>query len=272
MRLERLPLDLAIRSSSHAVFGFPAADGGDGAAAPLAVLSLRESGSMLFRHGAANKARDAFFASLGVARERVAALELIHSRDVLWPERISELDGKSADGIVVRDRSFVPSVTVADCMPIWLFHGKSGAFGVLHSGWKGTGILARAVDDFRTRLGAAARELSVILGPAIGPCCYAVDEGRARSFASEYGSASGYRAQDGTWRVDLVEANLEIARREGVGALLVVDACTSCDKRLGSNRREGARGTKDANGATGGPPAFTRMLACAGYFPALEAS
>ncbi len=270
MRLDRVPLDAALRSSGLAAFRFPRADGLLAGKAPLAVLSLREAGSMLFRHGAANGARAAFFRSLGVEDGRVAAVELVHSKDVLWPERASELEGKSADGIVVRDRALVPSVTVADCMPIWLYDEASGAFGVLHSGWKGTGILARAVEDFRLRLGAEPDRLSVILGPAIGACCYAVDEARARSFAEEYGPAAGYLAGDGTWRVDLVEANLAIARRTGIGSALVVDACTSCDPRLGSNRREGAEGGKPPRAERPGDGNFTRMLACAGYFPALE--
>jgi len=273
VRLDRVTLDAALRSSRLAAFGFPRADGARSAEGPLAVLSLREAGSMLFRHGVANRERADFFRSLGVAPERVAALELVHSKDVFWPERAGELDGRSGDGIVVRDRTLVPAVTVADCMPIWIYHEASGAFGVLHSGWKGTGILARAVEDFRLRLGAEPGELSVILGPAIGACCYAVDENRARFFAAEYGPGSGYRADDGSWRVDLAAANLALARRLGVGATLLVDACTSCDLRLGSNRREGASGASAAvreGDACGPEPAFTRMLACVGHFPALE--
>jgi hypothetical protein len=189
---------------------------------------------------------------------------------VLWPDAVAELDGRRADGIVVRDRELVPSVTVADCMPIWIFHGRSGAFGVLHSGWKGTGILARAAEDFRLRLGAGAGELSLILGPAIGPCCYTVDEGRARAFAAEYGDAAGFRDASGAWRVDLGAANLALARALGVGAVLVVDACTSCDSRLGSNRREGGAPAAAPDGAAREGPAFTRMLACVGHFPTLE--
>lgn len=270
MRLERISLDAALRSSGLAAFRFPRADGLRDGNAPLAVLSLREAGSMLFRHGAANPAREAFFRSLGVAGSRVAAVELVHSKDVLWPEGVPELDGRSADGLVVRNRDLVPSVTVADCMPIWIYHEASGAFGVLHSGWKGTGILARAAEDFRLRLGAEPARLSVILGPAIGSCCYAVDEARARSFAAEYGPAAGYLEGDGSWRVDLIEANLAIARRTGIGSALVVDACTSCDGRLGSNRREGAAGGKAPRAELPCEPVFTRMLACVGHFPALE--
>lgn len=269
MRLERVSLDAALRSPSLAAFRFPSPDGVRLPSAPLAVLSLREAGSMLFRHGAANAARAAFFRALGVTDGRAAAVELVHSKDVLWPELVAELEGRSADGIVVRDRALVPSVTVADCMPIWIFHGGSGAFGVLHSGWKGTGILARAVEDFRLRLGALPGQLSVILGPAIGSCCYAVDEARARFFAAEYGPESGFRSDDGTWKIDLVEANLAIARREGIGAVLVVEACTSCDLRLGSNRREGRADAGVPRTTDPGDLAFTRMLACVGLFPSL---
>jgi hypothetical protein len=44
---------------------------------------------------------------------------------------------------------------VADCLPIFVYDRRGGAFALLHSGWKGTGI---------------------------GACCYAVDAARAEGF------------------------------------------------------------------------------------------
>jgi copper oxidase (laccase) domain-containing protein len=158
-----------------------------------------------------------------------------------------------ADGIVLRDRSLVATVTVADCMPIWILDRDSGAFGVLHSGWKGTGILAAAVEGIARRWGSPASAISAILGPAIGSCCYEVPAERGAAFARRFGEEAAFR-KGGAWAIDLRAANIGLARSLGIGALLSVEACTGCDDRLGSYRRQGAA-------------SFTRMLAACGLFP-----
>jgi polyphenol oxidase len=151
---------------------------------------------------------------------------------------------------VLRDPSLAAAVTVADCMPIWLLDRRSGAFGILHSGWRGTGILGVAMRAIARRFGSDPGSISVILGPAIGCCCYAVGEERAEAFAAEHGEGSVSRS-GGRWRLDLRAANISIAERAGAGSLLSIEACTSCDPRLGSYRRQG-------------PDSFTRMLAVCG--------
>ncbi len=236
--------------ADRVAFGFP----GRGADAPRALLSLRAAGPMTFRWGAPNPNREAFFASAGVDPRRALAVELVHSRRFAWADSPEDLPaGTACDGVLTRNRALAPSVTVADCMPIWLHDARSGAFGVLHSGWKGTGILAVAAEELRRRYGTAPADLSVILGPCIGPCCYRVDDGRAAAFRAEFGPASVRDSGDGP-RLDLPAANAALAAGLGIGHWAIVDACTSCDPRLGSFRREGAE-------------RFTRMVATVGYFP-----
>ncbi|MDP3176348.1 MAG: laccase domain-containing protein, partial [Spirochaetaceae bacterium] len=168
---------------------FPGPAGGDGR--PRAFLSLRAAGDTSF--GPSGKApRELLFAQAGIDPSTVRGLELYHSRRVLvergWiePEELARRAAQvgGADGLLFFDESLVASVTVADCMPIWLLDGDSGAFGVLHSGWKGTGILAEALRDLGESYGSRPSAISVILGPAIGSCCYDVDEGRAAAFAA----------------------------------------------------------------------------------------
>jgi copper oxidase (laccase) domain-containing protein len=212
---------------------------------------------------AANPNRESFFRGLGADPAAVLGLELRHTRRVLFPadaaehRRLSEaaaLEG-GADGLLLpRGSGLFASITVADCMPIWILDRASGAYGVLHSGWKGTGILAAAARLLESRLGSPASALAVVLGPSIGPCCYGVPEDRAESFASEFGPES-VPLLAGRRRIDLRTANIALARSLGVGALLSIDSCTSCDPRLGSYRREG-------------PASFTRMVAAIGPFPA----
>jgi YfiH family protein len=238
-------------------FGFPKAAEG----APSALLSLRSAGSMRFERDRLNPNRVRFFAGEGIDPRSVLAIELAHSRNVIFPASADDhrllalkaaADG-GADGILLEDRKLFASVTVADCMPIWILDRASGAFGVLHSGWKGTGILMTAARILAERFGTAPESISAILGPAIGSCCYAVPEERAAAFAREFGDSAAPLV-GGKRRIDLRAANLSLAQRLGIGAVLSVEACTCCDSRLGSYRREGSE-------------SFTRMVAAVGSFP-----
>ena len=163
----------------------------------------------------------------------------------------ADLVGLEGDGIVSDNPAVCIVLTVADCMPIYLYDPDSAAFGLLHSGWKGTGILAEACRTMEMEFGTKASRLSVAFGPRIGVCCYPVDEERALIYSNEFGSGAVVRI-DGQPRLDLVAANVALADQLGIQSLEVAQGCTSCDTTLGSYRREG-------------PLEFTRMAAVIGY-------
>lgn len=253
-------------ASSFLRLSFLPTDGGAGAKAgsrPEACLSLAVWGDMRYLEGVDNPRRSAFFSHLGLLPAAVLGAELYHTRRVLLegrhglelagPEPAEACPVASHDGILLCDAERAACITVADCMPIWLLDGHSGSFGVLHSGWKGTGILAVALTSLAKEFGSPPEAISVILGPAIGACCYAVPPERAGAFAREFGPGA-VREEGGRALLDLRAANVALASRLGVGALLSVEACTACDPRLGSFRREG-------------PESFTRMAAVAAVLP-----
>jgi hypothetical protein len=146
-----------------------------------------------------------------------------------------------ADGIIVGgacETPPAPAVTVADCMPIYLYDRVSGSYALLHSGWKGTGILDVALHAMTGRLGVRIENLQVLLGPSIGSCCYRVDEARAESYAQEWGLRAVVTREDGSY-LDLREANLGILERWGVRDIIVVRDCTVCGPAYSSFRQEG---------------------------------
>jgi polyphenol oxidase len=222
---------------------------------PIALLSFASLGDMKFGDPRCAANRERFLHGAGIDPSNVRGLELVHSRTVLFlsqdddPALLARREG-GADGLLLRNPGLAASVTVADCMPIWILDRESGAFGVLHSGWRGTGIIATAIRLIAERFGSEPSSIAVILGPAIGPCCYEVSEERKASFSAEFGEGCVVR-RGGADFLDLRSANISLAERNGIGNLLSIEACTSCDKRLGSYRREGSA-------------RFTRMLAVCG--------
>lgn len=207
--------------------------------APKAFLSLRAAGDMGVRDPSNDDRRAAWLRARGFEPSMVAIPDMSHSRVVAAVSRPVDGERPAADGLVCAglDPGSCLLVTVADCMPIFLYDRGTGAFGVLHSGWKGTGILAVGIAEMRDRFGSRPADLAVTLGPSIGACCYSVDDGRAAAFEAEFGKDAVSR--DGKApRLDLVAANLSIAEAAGVGSILTAASCTVCDEQFGSFRRE----------------------------------
>jgi len=218
-----------------------------------AVISLARAGDMSLSRRRDLPWRTRFFASLGLGEERVFGMRQVHSRRVVVvdEQQPEALAGTEADGMITDRMDAVLSATVADCLPLFLLDTANGAFGLVHSGWKGTGIVVNALTAMRDRYGTLPPDVAATIGPGIGPCCYRVPEERAGFFARQFGAATVVRDQDGTPSLDLREANLALLRDAGVEAVTVVDDCTSCSAALGSFRRQG-------------PESYTLMVACIG--------
>lgn len=240
-----------------------------GADAPKAVMSLAAAGDMGFGDDGNRSRRNGWLCTEGFDPDHSAAIDLVHSRIVIEANRTRDVFTpggirREADGMVTAGRMCaVPGptpeearvdslvITVADCMPIFMYDQGSGAYGLLHSGWKGTGILSEAVSMMQRLYGTRPADLAVAFGPRIGACCYVVDESRAAIFSGEFGTAAVVRAE-GKPRLDLVAANMALADSLGIGSVQLLDGCTSCDPSFGSFRRQGAG-------------RFTRMAAAIGY-------
>ena len=235
---------------------------------PYCGLSLKSAGSMRFRNEETNQNRIDFFTSLGIDIKRIRQPELIHSKEVFscyfdenqLPVYESFLEGKIqtekvfGDGIITTEKFFVPVITVADCVPLWLYDPISTVFGVVHSGWKGTGIIENALDFAQKKYGANIKDFRIIIGPHIHNCCYKVDQERENHFNTNFAKDSSTNGM-----LSLKKANLYLLEKLGVKPenILTSKNCTNCDTRLGSFRRE--------TDATIEKP-FTVMSAFIGHF------
>jgi copper oxidase (laccase) domain-containing protein len=118
------------------------------------------------------------------------------------------------DALITCEKSVPLVIRVADCGPVWLHCGKTGAIGLVHSGKKGTaaGEVPATIRRMKEVFGSDPREMVALLGPCIRPPHYDVD------FASEI---------------------LRQLGKEGVGVVVDTDLCTASDpERFFSYRRE----------------------------------
>ncbi len=206
-----------------------------GADGVRAGLTLARAGDMRLDGVRAQR----LFARLGV--EAPAWVRQIHSRRVLVAGAGISPGAPlgEGDGLVTDAPGVFLAVTVADCLPIFLAERDGRAVGLVHSGWRGTGIAAEAVREMGRRWAVAPQRITATIGPGIGSCCYRVEEERYRGFRRDFGAASA-RGAAGDRRLDLVAANLRLLRDAGVGEIVVSGDCTCCNPLLGSFRRQGS--------------------------------
>lgn len=179
------------------------------------------------------------------AKNRFILPDQSHSRNIELVTSDNNDSRFQADGLLTALPGFTLAVTVADCLPLFVFDDEGLIAGVLHSGWRGTGILVDAFDRV-VNMGISPERLNVVIGPGIGVCCYAVDEERAEAMTRLWGSEC-IKKDKGHYFLDLKMANIGICVRYGIRQVTTITDCTCCRREYGSYRRQGAH--------------FTRMLA-----------
>jgi YfiH family protein len=154
------------------------------------------------------------------------------------------------DGLYTTEEGLALAVLTADCVPLAVAFPSVPLAAVLHAGWRGTigDIAGSFLARLREELGLSPPDARVVMGPAIGPCCYLVEEGRARLFVEKYGEESGVVREDGGFRVDLPRANRLNLARAGVREenVHLVGGCTACEASYFSFRRDGETGRQGA--------------------------
>ncbi|HTU77588.1 MAG TPA: polyphenol oxidase family protein [Solirubrobacteraceae bacterium] len=174
----------------------------------------------------------------------------VHGADVHVIERVAGAGGTplaiDADGHATSLREVGAMVMCADCLPVAI--GCTGAVAMLHAGWRGlaAGVLERGVRALRELSGG--RRLLAIVGPGAGACCYEVGAEVRSAFAGGFveGRAEAREGRRERARIDLRAIARERLLAAGVREVRDVDACTICDARFFSHRREGERAGRQA--------------------------
>ena len=145
------------------------------------------------------------------------------------------------DALIVSRPGVAATVFVADCVPVLIAAGASVA--AVHAGWRGLagGVLASAMRTLRRAGVTDPAAAEAWIGPAIGPCCYEVDEDVAGQVASASGSGVVVRRPGRKPHLDLALAASKQLGALGVGCTASCVPCVRCDSGWWSYRRDGAR-------------------------------
>lgn len=160
----------------------------------------------------------------------------VHGIEVRWHDHVEgwlRLDG--VDGHATGTTGLLLTVTVADCIPVYLVDPTRRACALLHAGWRGaaSGILTRGMELLAAR--AASDPADVVMHCGIGIC------GACFEVGSEVLEAFGLRGDlPQPWAVDVRDRLTVEARRLGIGEISVSQWCTVHDhERFFSHRASG---------------------------------
>ena len=211
--------------------------------------------------GTTSRSRPAVPFSVTLRQFHSGMIRVVEAEDRAQPARLQTADGRAVlrgDGMMTDVPGVFLGIQTADCVPILVADVRRRAVAAFHAGWRGTlaRIVERGIGTMRLRYGSRPRDLVAVVGPSIGPCCYAVGEEVRHEFESQFAYARELfsecpRLQPGAEKypllfltarapghsnigpqihLDLWEANRRQLLDAGVPArrITVIGECTAC--------------------------------------------
>lgn len=128
------------------------------------------------------------------------------------------------DGWITTAPGILLTVTIADCVPVYLVAPGRGV-ALLHAGWRGTAgrILMRGIDRLQAQTGSLTSEIIMHCGVGICGACYEV--------GSEVMTGCGASAEGaGPWHIDLREQLAAQAFALGISSFSSSSWCSAHDR------------------------------------------
>jgi YfiH family protein len=118
----------------------------------------------------------------------VATLTQVHGAavSIVRPGAANPPERPEADVFVSNAPDVAVAVRAADCVPLLMADGISGAVAAVHAGWRGTAARAAvaALNAMEREYGTRPENIVAAIGPCIGPCCYTVGSDLVDAFAA----------------------------------------------------------------------------------------
>lgn len=186
--------------------------------------------------------------ALGVGPDALVRVRQVHGAAVAVA-RGPMVALRDAD-IIVSDRSGLAiAVQAADCVPLLIADGRTGAVAAAHAGWRGlaANVPGEAIAALAREFGTRPADVAAAIGPSIGPCCYEVGADVRNAFTGAFPAGEstdwfGSGARAGAWLFDTWAAARGQLEASGVPGDQIYEArlCTAGDPEMFcSYRRDG---------------------------------
>ncbi|WLR52262.1 peptidoglycan editing factor PgeF [Bacillus tianshenii] len=154
-----------------------------------------------------------------------------------------------ADGMYTKAAGVYLAAGFADCTPLFFVAPSHHLIGVAHAGWKGTvaQIGPEMVRIWHEKHGVPLNEIYAVIGPAIGKCCYEVDNRvmeQVRALPFDKTNPPFIEKENGKAQLDLKQLNMQLLEHAGIPTanLECSTYCTSCESdKFFSHRRDNGK-------------------------------
>lgn len=156
----------------------------------IAIISKRKDGNMKLsgdfkKDREIIKNRERFLRKSEIDDKLTIKADLVHGNNVEFVS-IKE-SGKiinKTDGLITADKSLFLTITVADCLPIFLYDPERWVVGLIHAGWRNLAknILRKAIEKMAKNFGTLPKNILVGIGPGISQCHFEVKEDILKKF------------------------------------------------------------------------------------------
>lgn len=155
-------------------------------------LSEKKDGSMKLSDNSvinetAVENRNRFLNKLEVDTNRLVAANLIHINTVrIVTKKDTGQKISDTDGLITRDKNLFLLITVADCLPIFLYDCQKEIIGLVHGGWRSLtqNILSSAIKKLTEEFDSRPEKILAGIGPGISQCHFEVKKGVLARFQS----------------------------------------------------------------------------------------
>ena len=157
------------------------------------------------------KNREIFFCGLGIPLENVNFQKQVHSdisKDIICGGFAGE-----CDATFTNKKDVFLTVSVADCLPVFLYDPKKRIISAIHAGWRGTAdkITEKTIQQLITLYEVDPGNLVAYLGPCISQEFFEVGEEVGELFPEEVKYKKGLK-----YHIDLKKENSSQLLRVGV--------------------------------------------------------
>lgn len=127
---------------------------------------------------------------LALPEEKIYRAKQVHGTDVLIikDQDNMEVSPQEKDGLITNKKGIALSTYHADCVPIYFYDKVKEVIALAHAGWKGTlnNISKEIIKNMIRYFNCNIDDISVAIGPSIGPCCYEIGHDVEMLFKERY--------------------------------------------------------------------------------------
>lgn len=158
------------------------------------IISSKDNGPMKVRYELKNdsktlKNREKFLNKYGLTTKIVVSGKLAQTDKV---RIVGKNDAGTfipgIDGLITSERNLYLSITIADCLPIFIYNTEKKVIALVHTGWEGLakGIISNVINVFVEQYKSNPKKILVGIGPGIGVCHFEVKTDVLNKFKSNH--------------------------------------------------------------------------------------